>query len=94
MKELKRLLKRYKSRILSAITLVLLAATIGLALMYLVSDAMNPSMIFFVGAVLMADLALNYAQQKKKNKGVFVFYTLAVAACIVLGCILRTMPLE
>lgn len=77
---------------MSGITLVLLAATIGLAFLYVISYSMNPSLIFFVAAVLMVDLAVNYSTQKKKSKGVYVFYGLAAAACIAIGCILRFMP--
>ena len=94
MKEMKRFLRKYKSLIMSGITILLLVATLGLALVYLVSPTMNPSMIFFVAAVLMIDLAVNYYQQKKKNKGVYVFYGFAAAACIAIGCILRTLPME
>ena len=94
MKELKRFLRKNKERIFSGITLVLMAATIGLALLYMISDSMNPSMIFFVAAVLMIDLAVNFYRQKKKSKGIYLFYGLAAAACIALGCILRMMPTE
>ena len=94
MKELKRFLRKNKERIFSGITLVLMAATIGLALLYMISDSMNPSMIFFVAAVLMIDLAVNFYRQKKKSKGIYLFYALAAAACIAIGCILRMMPTE
>ena len=94
MKELKRFLRRYKEKIFSGITLILMAATLGMALLYMVSESMNPSTIFFVAAALMIDLALNYFRQKKKAKGVYLFYALAAAACIAVGCVLRMMPTE
>lgn len=94
MKELKRFITKYKDKILSGVTLLLLAATIGLALLYMISESINPGMIFFVGAALMIDLAVNYNMQKKKSKGVFVFYAFATIACIAIGCFLRLMPVE
>ena len=92
MKELKRFLKKHQKKIFDGITLLLLVATFGMALLYMVSQTMSPSIIFFVAAVLMIDLALNYFRQKKKNKGVYLFYSLAAMACIVIGIVLRMMP--
>ena len=94
MKELKRFLRRYKDKIFSGITLLLMLATVGMTFLYVVSESMDPSLIFFVAAVLMIDLALNYFRLKKKSKGVYLFYSLAAVACIAVGIILRMMPTE
>ena len=92
MKELKRFLKKHQKKIFDGITLLLMIATIGMTLLYMVSEAIGPSMIFFTAAVLMIDLALNYFRQKKKSKGIYLFYALAAVACIAVGIVLRMMP--
>ena len=92
MKELTRFLKKHQKKIFDGITLLLMLATIGMALLYMISDSMDASKIFFVAALLMLDLALNYFRQKKKSKGVYLFYTLAAVGCIAVGIVLRMMP--
>ena len=93
MKEMKRFLRRHKSKILSGITIFLMLAAIGMAILYVLTEAISPSIIFFVGAVLMIDLAVNYSLQHKKGKGVYAFYALAAAGCIAIGCILQFVPM-
>ena len=92
MKELRRFFRRNKFKILLTLTVVLMAAVIGMSLLYLIAEAISPSLIFFVAAALMVDLAVNFFLQKKKNKGVLFFYGIAAAACIAIGCVLRFMP--
>lgn len=94
MKDFLKFVKKHRERILAGSILVLSVAIVGLSLAYLIADKMVPGAVFFLAALLMITLAMNYSRQKKKSKGVFVFYAVTAVVCVIAGLIQMFVPME
>ena len=92
MKEIKRFLRKNRNLILTYGILALTLAILGLTVILLFSEGMNAGPIFFLVAMLMVALALQYGTRKRPSKGVLIFYYLAAVASVVVGVLLYVIP--
>ena len=98
MRKLKKFYYKYRDLIITGSIVALLVMIFVLSLAYLLADIMIPGSVFFLAAVLMLPLSLNYSRQHKKKKkksnpkGVYVFFSIAAAACVLAGLLQIFFP--
>lgn len=92
MKEIKRFIRKHRDQILSYAILGLSAAILGLTVIYLLAESMNGGYIFFLVAMLMVALAMNYSTKKNSSKGVVIFYIVTAIACVAIGLLQFFLP--
>lgn len=92
MKDLKRFIRKHRELLITGSIVGLVSVIVVLSLAYLLADILIPGSVFLVAAMLMFPLALNYSKQKKRSKGVYVFFGIAAALCVLAALIQMLMP--